>query len=195
MGGAPSDGGGGSPAAGGGSTGGGTTTGPSQPGILIFSEYVEGSGNNKAVEIANIGDESIALDDCVINRYQNGAATPLGTVLAVDAGSLAPGATWVVCNAQFSQSSLCDQSSGDLQHSGNDVVELVCGGQTKDVIGRIGEDAVWGTSPTTTQDATLRRLCSVTAGDTDGSDAFDPSAEWAGFPTDTFDDLGQYDCP
>ena len=100
-----------------------------------------------------------------------------------------------MCNSGFAQPVLCDQLSADLQHTGNDVVELVCGGVTRDVIGHIGEDAVWGVTPTTTQDATLRRDCTVTVGDQDGSDPFDPAAEWAGFPVDTFSDLGQYLCP
>ncbi len=52
-----------------------------------------------------------------------------------------------------------------------------------------------GTPPTSTQDATLRRKCSVTTGDTNGSDAFDPSVQWDGFPADTFTDLGQDNCP
>lgn len=170
-------------------------SGPTNPGVLVFSEYVEGSSNNKAIEIANIGDEPIALDDCVINRYQNGSTTPLAALLAINPNTLAPGATYVVCNSQFAQLAFCDQTTANLAHNGNDVVELSCGGQVEDIIGRIGEDAVWGTTPTITADATLRRKCTVTAGDTNGSDAFDPAVEWTGFAVDTFSDLGLYTCP
>lgn len=172
-----------------------TTTGPGQPGVLVFSEYVEGSANNKAIEIANVGDEGITVGDCVVNRYQNGSATPGAATLALSNVTLAPGSVHVLCNSGFAQTALCDQTSADLQHSGNDVVELVCGGDVTDVIGRIGEDAVWGVTPTITQDATLRRSCSVSQGDTNGSDAFDPAAQWSGFAIDTFGDLGQRDCP
>ena len=45
---------------------------------------------------------------------------------------------------------------------------------------------------TSTADNTLRRLPAVTAGDTDPTDAFDPAAQWAGFPIDTFDGLGAH---
>jgi uncharacterized protein len=201
--GAPSSGGapegGASPGAGGaGASGaagaGGSTSSSPGPGVLLFSEYVEGSGNNKAVEIANVGGASISTSGCLIARYQNGGSTPLSPDLPLDAVTLGPGEVFVVCNNSFSQPSFCDQLSSGLSHSGNDVVALDCGGLL-DVIGRIGEDAVWGTSPAVTQDATLRRTCSVQSGDPNGADAFEPAEEWSGFPADTFSGLGQHPCP
>ena len=64
--------------------------------------------------------------------------------------------------------------------------------------GQIGVDpgTEWGTGLTTTVDNTLRRKASVCAGDTDGTDAFDPAAQWDGFAIDTFDGLGAHtaDC-
>jgi hypothetical protein len=65
----------------------------------------------------------------------------------------------------------------------------------KDAFGVVGQDMVWGTAQTTSQDATLRRKCSVGTGDTNTADAFDPADEWDGFPVDTLGDLGQYNCP
>ncbi|MEL6490782.1 MAG: ExeM/NucH family extracellular endonuclease [Cyanobacteria bacterium J06621_3] len=44
-----------------------------------------------------------------------------------------------------------------------------------------------------TQNNTLRRNVSVMAGDDNPDDAFDPSLEFTGFPTDTFDGLGSFD--
>jgi predicted extracellular nuclease len=63
-----------------------------------------------------------------------------------------------------------------------------------DSIGQIGVDpgAEWGTGTTSTADNTLRRLGTITAGDTDPTDAYDPAAEWTGFATDTFDGLGSH---
>jgi len=40
---------------------------------LFFSEYVEGSGNNKALEIYNPTDGAVDLSTYVINRYSNGS--------------------------------------------------------------------------------------------------------------------------
>jgi len=83
-----------------------------------------------------------------------------------------------------------------LAYDGDDAVELVCGGEPVDVIGRIGEDPgdFWGEAPTKTQDATLRRHCDVEAGDPDGRDPFDPAEEWEGLPRNSFGDLGQWHC-
>lgn len=161
---------------------------------MFFSEYVEGTGNNKALEIFNGTSGAVDLGQCEIDRYQNGATTALAPLL-LTATTLPSGQTFVVCHTSFSAAAMCDQLSGSIQHTGNDVVELVCNGIVLDVIGKVGEDAIWGMAPTTTADATLRRNCTVTAGDTNPSDPFDPAAEWTGFPTDTFTDLGQYLCP
>ena len=81
QGGTNGDGGQGGMAGAGGSTASGTTI----PGTLIISEYVEGTGNTKAIEIANVGDSDVSTADCLINRYQNGAAT----AAASDANSVA----------------------------------------------------------------------------------------------------------
>ena len=191
QGGSNGDGGQGGMAGAGGSTASGTTI----PGTLIISEYVEGTGNNKAIEIANVGDTDVSTADCLINRYQNGAATAAASPIILDTTMLGPNQVVVVCNSAFTQTGLCDQLSANLQHSGNDVVELQCGGIAKDIIGRIGEDTVWGTAPATTEDATLRRNCEIIQGDLTGGDAFDPSVQWMGFTVDTVSDLGQRNCP
>ena len=63
-----------------------------------------------------------------------------------------------------------------------------------DVIGQVGFDpgSEWGSGDTSTKDNTIRRQPSVCQGDTDETDAFDPSLEWDGFPKDTFDGLGAH---
>jgi hypothetical protein len=78
--------------------------------------------------------------------------------------------------------------------NGDDAVVLVKGTTVIDSIGVIGTDpgAEWGTGLTSTADNTLRRKSSITAGDTNTADAFDPSTEWDGFATDTFDSLGSH---
>ncbi len=166
----------------------------SPSGTLFFSEYVEGSSNNKALEIVNNGSTPVSLSGCQIDRYMNGATTAAAPI-ALNNVMLAAGQTFVICHTSFSMTALCDQLSGSVQHTGNDVVGLSCNGTTIDVFGKIGDSVVWGTAPTTSMDATLRRKCSVLVGDTNGNDAFDPATEWDGFPVDTFSDLGQYVCP
>jgi predicted extracellular nuclease len=90
----------------------------------------------------------------------------------------------------------CDQTAG-LTYNGDDAIALECDGATVDVLGQVGFDpgTAWGSGEVSLLDHTLRRLCSVTQGDTNPSDAFDPAVEWSGLPTDSFDDLGQRVCP
>jgi hypothetical protein len=178
---------------------GGVDAGPPGDGQLLFTEYVEGSSNNKALEITNVGTGTADLSGCVLNIYTNGATT----VFRSDplSGTLAPGATLSLCNAAAESALLsrCDRGSSAIAFNGNDAMELVCGGASIDVFGSIGPThavaAAWGTAPTVTADATLRRKCTVTMGDADGTDAFDPSVEWDGFANNTFDDIGMRVCP
>lgn len=56
---------------------------------LFISEYVEGSGNNKAIEIYNPTDAAIDLSEYRLVRYSNGGTTPnavdlSGTIAAKD---------------------------------------------------------------------------------------------------------------
>lgn len=174
---------------------------------VYFSEYVEGSSNNKAVEIYNAGGSSVDLSNCSINVYSNGNTTPNGSSPVTLSGTLAAGDTYVVCNSSFAlgdAGAICQQMSSGINFNGNDAVELVCNSTTMDVIGQIGYDPGsdgWGDASSeaaplaTTKDHTLRRRCSVTSGDVDGSDAFDPATEWMGYAKDTFDGLGQRSCP
>jgi hypothetical protein len=167
---------------------------------LLFSEYVEGSGNNKALEIVNLGTASYDLTLCTLELYTNGGS---GTPFAMYdlPGSLAASGVYTLCNATatgFSASTCTDSLDASVMaFNGNDAILLRCEGMVVDVIGQIGNDpggAGWGTTVTTTNE-TLRRVCSVTAGDTDGSDAFDPATEWTSAGMDVFDGLGVYGCP
>jgi cytosine/adenosine deaminase-related metal-dependent hydrolase len=164
-------------------------------GTPIFSEYVEGSSYNKALEIYNGGPDPLDLGTCVVNRYMNGSASPMA--IDLDAMTLPSGGVFVLCHTSISDTSRCDMLTGSLLHNGNDALELVCAAATLDVIGQIGFDpgsAGWGTGSTTTTDHTLRRRCDVVTGDTSGADAFNPALEWDGYPSNTLDDLGTH-CP
>ena len=63
------------------------------------------------------------------------------------------------------------------------------------MIGQIGFDpgTEWGTGVNSTADNTLRRGAATCVGDSDGTNAFDPSVGWTGFATDTADGLGPHD--
>ena len=178
----------------------GARVGPAEavPTELFFSEYIEGTSNNKAVEIYN-GTGSpvnLAAGGYVVAMYFNGSTTPLTTVNL--SGTLAPGEVFVLAHSFAVQAirDQADQMSSASWYNGNDAVALLrgtaAGITTVDVIGQIGVDpgVEWGSGDTSTMDNTLRRKPSIQAGDTNGGDAFDPSTEWDGFATDTFDGLG-----
>jgi hypothetical protein len=160
---------------------------------IYFSEYIEGSSSNKALEIAASADS--ALDDCKVSAYFNGASE--ASVLATLSGKLAAGQVLTICSSslQMTLGATCNQV-GRLTFNGDDAVALVCGDKILDVIGQIGVDpgAAWGTGDETTTDHTLRRKCSVTSGDAPSLDSFDPNVEWDAFPIDTFDGLGTRGC-
>jgi hypothetical protein len=60
---------------------------------LFISEYVEGTGNNKALELYNPTNAPIDLSDYKLVRYSNGGTTPYSVNLG---GSIQPKSTFVV---------------------------------------------------------------------------------------------------
>ena len=170
-----------------------------QPTDLFFSEYVEGSSNNKAIEIYNGTASAVDLTagGYTLMFYFNGGTTASFTLAL--SGTVPAGGTWVVAptNANATILGVANQTSGTAWFNGDDAVVLRKTGSTGplvDVIGQIGFDpgSEWGTGIQSTADNTIRRKATVCAGDTDGSNAFDPSIEWDGFATDTFSGLGAH---
>lgn len=162
---------------------------------ILFSEYGEGSSNNKYIEIANTGNVDFNLAGCSVRVYANGNTSPNSTI-HLGGDDLAPGEVFLVCHssAVAPTNGTCDISTVSLSHNGDDALELICDGTVYDVFGRIGERQTWGSPPTTSIDATLRRNCDIIYGDTDGSDPFDPADEWTGHGNDNRDDLGLWHC-
>ncbi|KKK07519.1 lamin tail domain-containing protein [Micromonospora sp. HK10] len=165
------------------------------PTDLFISEYVEGSSNNKAVELYN---GTGAPVDLAAGGYQlqfffNGATTSTNVALT---GTVAAGDVFVFAASAAAPAILAeaDQTYGGSLYNGDDAIVLRKGGTVLDAIGQVGVDpgTEWGTGLTSTADNTLRRLPSITSGDTDPLDAFDPAVQWAGFATDTFDGLGSH---
>ena len=139
---------------------------------LFFTEYVEGTGTNQAVEIYNPNDMAISLS---ASRYMlafyldGGSAIGSGVPLV---GTVQPGSVFVVTSANADAALLAraNQHFGTDWFDGNDAVALIHGGATVDVIGQIGFDpgSAWGSGGVTTADHTLRRKAGVTSGDADG---------------------------
>jgi predicted extracellular nuclease len=166
---------------------------------LLITEYLEGSGNNKAIEIFNGTEDFIDLGSYTLDRYSNGSTTPV--VIALTAVGLPPGDTWVIVHplAEAALLGLADQTDSNLNFNGDDALVLTYAGDTVvDSFGRVGEDPgdYWSCVDGTTQNHTLRRLSSVCTGDLIVDDEFDPCSEWSFFASDVFSGLGNHiaDC-
>ncbi len=176
------------------------TVAAAAPTELFFSEYIEGSSNNKALEIYNGTGASInlAAGGYNVQIFFNG--NPVSTLTINLTGTVADGDVYVLAQSSASVTILAqaDQTNGSGWFNGNDAVVLRKGTTVIDAIGQTGFDpgSEWGAGLTSTADNTLSRKSTICAGDADGSNVFDPSIEWDGFAIDTFTGLGAHtaDC-
>ncbi len=162
------------------------------PATLFFSEYVEGGGFNKALELANLGGTDVDLGAYSIQIFANGNTTPNAPIAL--SGTLGAGEVYVVANNQAANQvvAVADTLTSAISFNGDDAVVLLLNNNIVDSIGQIGVRTEWGSGNTSTKDATLRRQDGITSGDANAYDSFDPATEWNGFAKDTFDDLGLY---
>ncbi len=159
---------------------------------LFFSEYIEGSSNNKAVEIYNPSTSAITLSNYEVRLYSNGSPTVSSTLVLT--GTLNPGETYVIANSQANAAILAKANitSGVMSFTGNDALELynTANSQTVDIIGEIGVDPTatgWSVGTGFTANTTIRRKSTVNLGSTVwlGSG----NMEWDVYGLDTFDGL------
>lgn len=166
---------------------------------LFFSEYIEGSSNNKAVEVFNAEDRPVNLKRCIIRGYNNGATTQAYAISLPDI-EIAAGQTFVVCHTGWALADTACNLKAGLNFNGDDAVVLECGTVVTDRIGQVGyrpPSGEWGTGVISTMDNTLVRRCGVGIGDRAPLDAFDPALEWDGYATDVITYLGSHvhPCP
>ncbi|MFP4396198.1 MAG: ExeM/NucH family extracellular endonuclease, partial [Anaerolineales bacterium] len=157
------------------------------PTALFFSEYIEGSSNNKAIEIYNGTGEDVTMTDYYsIALFSNGNTFP-GSTLDLT-GVLAAGEVYVIADSQADADILdeADTTSGVALFNGNDALVLYKDGVVVDALGQVGNDAYWGA------EVTLVRKPNVMQGDPVEDDAFDPAIEWDEYAQNTFDYLGSH---
>jgi len=161
---------------------------------LLISEYVEGSSNNKAIEIYNPDAAEADLSVYKIEQYNNGGSTPTASFSL--SGRLAPGSVHVMAHSTLASvlGTRVNQTAA-FSFNGDDALALTRSGVVVDRIGQVGyqpPSGFWGTASAGTKDHTLRRKGTVKQGDADISAAFDPSVQWDAFNVDDFSDLGLY---
>ncbi|NQV42640.1 MAG: lamin tail domain-containing protein, partial [Candidatus Marinimicrobia bacterium] len=177
---------------------------------LFFSEYIEGSSNNKALEIYNPTDVAIDLSGYTIGGTSNEATDweyfytfPDTVALTID-----PMSTYVIADASADQEllNLADWAAaypGPTSYNGNDARGLfrIVGLDTIliDAVGDVNNPTAADYAVAGMEDAmgehTLVRKASLTMGNPDwmmaaGTDA--ASSEWVVFPQNTFRFLGAH---
>ena len=191
----------------------------SQCNELFFSEYVEGSGNDKALEIYNPTANPINLTGYSVRRYSNGAVDYAAGGITNLTGTIAPLSVFVVVNGQTTSTATSPAVSLELQAlanqldgaypaptymNGNDAMVLAKADVIIDILGKIGEDpgVAWSSIfPYTansggwvTKDYTMIRKASVQTGVSVNPDFFDPLAQYDTLPNNTWTNLGTHDC-
>lgn len=166
---------------------------------LLISEYVEGTSNNKALEIWNVSTTNVTFGtnpgqlDVRVYVYANGSVTPTTTIVLTPGFTITSGDVFVLAHSSAVFAANADQTSTLVNWTGDDAIVLSIGaGTVLDSIGQVGFDpgTEWGTGLTSTADNTLRRPSTNLTGDVNVSDAYDPAVNFQGFATDSFDDLG-----
>lgn len=152
---------------------------------LFFSEYVEGTSNSKALEIANYTGSVVNLANYSIAKNLNGGGG-WGTPYQLT-GSINPSDVWVIANSA-SDAVLLTQadvtsSSDPTNFNGNDPLGLFKNGVLIDIIGVLNN----GTSDFA-KDVTLRRKSNIVNPNT----TFNLTTEWDVYPVNTFDGLGNH---
>jgi len=171
----------------------------SQTTDLLISEYIEGSSNNKYLEIYNGTGANVNLANYDVRIYSNGSATVTTTINL--AGTLANGAVYVIAHSSaVIYGGTIDLSTGSLNFNGDDAVELFNSstGLMVDLVGNIGCDpgSQWSSGGNSTQNNTIVRNTNVCSGVTTDPASICPfptlAAEWTQFAQDDVSNLGAH---
>lgn len=154
---------------------------------LFFSEYVEGSSNNKALEIYNPTSNSINLADYrVLASFNGGASTGIFQL----SGTLAAGDVYVMANNQADSllKLKADTLTAFINFNGDDALALLHLNDTIDAIGVVGTDpgTSWAVGNGSTADHTLIRNYYTYKGSKKWSTA---STQWSVYAVDMIDSL------
>ena len=136
----------------------GATLASAQTTDLLISEYIEGSSNNKALEIYNGTGAAVGLSAYSIQMFFNGSASA-GLTIPLS-GTVANGDVFVLAHSSAAAAILtqADQTNGAGWFNGDDAVVLLHNGTVVDVIGQVGADpgTEWGSGLSSTAERRSR---------------------------------------
>jgi PKD repeat protein len=159
---------------------------------LFFSEYIEGSGNDKAIEIYNPNTVDLDLAGYSIKLYANGSSIANNTLDLV--GILGAQSSTVIASPNASSSILgvADQASTICSFNGDDALVLTKNSVPIDVIGQVGSDpgTYWPVGSGSTLDHTLVRNASVNGPSSDWNVA---QTQWTSYAIGTLTFLANHD--
>ncbi len=167
---------------------------------LFISEYIEGSSNNKVIEIFNGTGSAVNLSNYELLHFNNGSATVSYTLPL--SGTLANNSVYVIANNSSNSTILAlanlSTTSSVMGFNGDDAIVLnkKSPSQYVDIIGKIGEDpgTAWTSGSFSTAEKTLVRKSSVMGGITTNPSAGFPTltTEWDWHDQDTTTYLGSH---
>ncbi|MCH4202200.1 MAG: bacterial Ig-like domain-containing protein [Bacilli bacterium] len=156
---------------------------------LIISEYVEGSGNNKVIEIYNGTGNDVDLSNYMLVQYNNGKTfDELSDSYKLTINStLSNNSTYVIVNSGSSDAikaianHICSSTEYLTGFNGDDAIGLFHNDELIDLVGEIGSTVKFA------EDMTLVRNPSVTSPTSTYN-----SSEWTVFPQDNIEHLGSH---
>ena len=167
---------------------------------VFFSEYIEGTSSNKALEIYNGTGDDVDLSQYRVYRANNGSTVWQDSLDLT--GTLAAGEVYVIANPSADEEilALADTTHSITFYNGNDALYLVMNSEgwvTIDVLGIMGEDMIWdvGGTPEAMHEQTLIRKNAVISGNTDWAAAAGTTVldgEWRVLPQDYDYNLGMH---